>query len=387
VTALSDEASFRLRLEGGAELLETALLRHRALLSMAMGFRWRSKLRENTDLLRQTAEVQDEVDAMLEHAERRSTQEHWPPTLALVRTVNELRRLSDALHAVAHKRLGAEAEPLSLADRLKALELKVLGERRVVLPGQRWSAALEVLPASLPELQRVARFGAELEGLFKRPPAPRGRLPFGAKEFDSLEEHWTAGDEALVAVWTRVARIDAAGTLTRFLRKRSRRAPTRPPVKGPELLLHAEFWRDLAVRSLLESARQRVSPLEPRDAELFPLTQWMLKRDEDPSVRLEHPAFSDSLAGVYELAFELSQGSPRKAPGEVWDRLLARAERAQPALSAGLSEALALRDNLQLFVRVLQRSDAPSRPMQSPATLEVKTLPELIRTLRQRLSS
>lgn len=355
---------------------------------MAKSLRWRSKLRQNTDLLRQTAEVQDEVDDVLEHAERRAVRERWPRSLELLRTVHALRKLSDALHVTARKRLGPEAEALSLADRLRALELKVLGERRVVLPGQRWSAALEVLPVQLPELQRVARFGAELEGLFKRPPVPLGRLPFSADEFDALEEHWTSGDEALVAVWTRVARIDAAGTLTRFLRKRSRRAPTRAPVSGPELLLHAEFWRDLAVRTLLESARQRVSPLEPRDAELFPLTRWMLRRDEDPAARLKHPAFSDALAGVYELAFELSQGSPRKAPGEVWDRLHARAERAQPALSAGLSEALALRDNLQLFVRVLQRDDAPENatPRQNPPALEVKTLPGLVQTLRQRLS-
>lgn len=394
----ASDGSYRLRLEGRAEKLEVAHLRLTALAQMLTAFRWRSRLRDNTALLRETAASQGAVEEALAIVSRRAEAESWAATSSVMQCAAQVEKLSNRVASLALRRLGPGSRQEDLAQRLERLELLVLAAPRLVLPGHRWKTAQQLLPLTLPDGQRAARFIAVLEPLFKRPMQSAQALPFSADELDQLTAAWTAGQEALAALWTRVARIDSAGTLTRFLRRRSNTTPMRPAQNGAEVLLAAEFWSSFALARLKELAQARVDPVGCSESELFEVMRWLVARQTNAEARLPRSStLTDARAGLIELAAELSSVPPRPQAGSSlgegwWRRLAERAQRAQGA--AGESDYQKLEDNLRLFLRVLQRPNNTPPVYRALATLphpaptgqsEPATLIELVESMREKM--
>lgn len=360
--------TLRRRLEGSAELLEVARLRYRALRLMLRGLLWKEKLRRNAELLRQTAQVQDEVDQLLDRALRRAAAESWPADEPVTRCLHEVVRLRAELTALAARRLRREQAGEPLAELLRSLEAGLAGPRKVP-PGQKWLTALEVIPRSLPELRRAGELGDLLERLFSRPMEPDQMLPLEPDEVEVLRRVLPEMDAAMQALWRRLHQCDPSGGLLRLLQRRARRAPLHLSRSGPEELLRAAFWHDLARARLRRLVEVRLSPAQVTGAELLDVVAWLVRHERDPAARL--PASSelaDSRAGLLELAYELWQGrrqeflsvrpgtqalelSLRRPPG-LWERILERARRAdgppQPPDADRIREALLLRVRLEL---------------------------------------
>jgi hypothetical protein len=237
-----------------------------------------------------------------------------------------------------------------------------------------------------------------VEPLFKRPSLPAQALPFTPGELDALTEAWPLGQAALAALWTRVTRIDSAGTLTGFLRRRAGTTPKRPAQNGPEVLLAAEFWSRFALARLEELAQARVDPVTLDERELFEVVRWLVARQSNAEARLEaSPVLPDARAGLLELAVELAsipsrpQASSHGTAGW-WRRLHERGLRAQP--TAGQTDYQKVEDNLRLFLRVLQRPDNTPPVYRALATLPhaqtqvppgTGTLVELVEAMREKL--
>jgi hypothetical protein len=351
---------YRRRLEGRAELLAATRLRYRALVQLMGGLRWRSKLLRNVAVLRETATVQSEVEEALAYTEQRIAAEGWSARTAVVQATAEVRALLPQLQKKTLKRLGPRA-PGSLGEQLLALEALVAASPRVVLPGQRWSTATALLPLRLPELQAVARFGAALEAVFKRPLTPAARLPFSDAELARLEAAWPEGEAALQTAWQRLASSDLTGSMVRHVRKRATRMPRAVPVSGAEHLVACEFWRTFSLARLREVAAARVSPVVALDSELLPVVRWLLARENDALVRLgaRPGSLSKARSGLFELAHELSGlSAQRSSISLVWERLRERA--AQADAGPVDADVERLRDTLRLFLRVVGSDPTPS---------------------------
>ncbi len=348
--------SFRARLEGRLELLETARTRYRALLPMVRSLRWRTRLRKNAALLRETARSQPEVERALRAALRRASAEGWPQRSEAVRVLEDVKKQSGALREAVCRRLHVDDEGQGLSWLLERLEAEAVTGPRTILPGQRWATALELLPANLAEVRAAAEFGDFLEHLFKRPFEPDGRLPLTKAEAEALCSRWASGEAALAALFRRVERVDRTGSLWRRLRKKARRAPLRPPRNGPEHLLHAAFWHELARARLNDIVRHRLSPLEPSDEELWPVLVWLCAREEDDGIPLTGVT-PDGRAALFELAYALWYGleSRRKSAGN-WAALSELASRAD-ALD-GDADLARMRDTLRLFLRIRGGDDS-----------------------------
>ncbi len=365
----SQDLDFRLCLEGRAERLEIAQVRLTALAQMLRAFRWRSRLRENTALLLETAAAQPAVEEALLAVARRAKVEKQPPRHPVLRLAADVERLSKRVAALALKRLGPQSQADDLPQRLQRLELSVLTEPRLILPGRRWKTAQQVWPASHPDVQRVGRFAQVLEPLFKRPMQSSPQVPFTPDEVDALASVWEDGQAALDSLWARVERIDAAGTLTAYLRRRASSLPAQPPQTGAEHVVAGEFWNNFARGRLNELTQPAVAPITCTRAEQLEVVRWLVQRKTNDDARLSASnGLSDSRAGLLELAVELSTLSPRPRVGErSWLRLTERAQRAEAA--AGEADYQKLHDNLRLFVGMLHR-DHRSPPVYRPlATL------------------
>ena len=242
-----------------------------------------------------------------------------------------------------------------------------------MLPHERWKAALEALPRHLPEMDELAAFGEQLEALFKRPFAgPAGRLPFSDEELAQLEALWAKGEAALASAWERSTLVDTTGGVVRALRRRARRAPLKEPANGPEQVLRAEFWRNVALVRLRELAEEVLSPVKLSDAELLPVMRWLARRQAGGNSPLELP---ESRAGLIGLSAELWLVRTRTGVDpNFWERLLQKAEQADSALYAD-PEFVALRENVAMFLRVLTHENRkpldPSRTRRdAPKTLQ-----------------
>jgi hypothetical protein len=379
---LQEDASYRVRLEGRAELLDQTLLRYRALKLLLGSFGWRRKLLRNEELVREVAQLQGRVDEALELVERRAQVEGWLPKSATLSCAREVRALSEALYRQMGKKL-KDGAGLSFAERLMRLEqLAVAGPRRV-LPGERWKTALEALPARLPELQHLQAFGERLEALFKRPFAGGpGRLPFLDGELAELQALWAQGDAALEKAWARAAAVDTTGGVAKSLRRRARRAPLKEPRSGPELLLHAEFWRNVALVRLREQSEEMLSPVKLTDAELLPVMRWLARRQAGGDARLELP---EARAGLIALSAELWLVVHRRSSDpQLWDKLVEHAERADQALYAD-PDFVRLRENVAMFLRVLSHENRkplePARARREPPKTLAGMVGEIRRTL------
>ncbi|MBL8955523.1 MAG: hypothetical protein JNK82_32410 [Myxococcaceae bacterium] len=378
-----DDASYRVRLEGRAELLDVTLLRYRALKDMLGAFTWRRRLRRNGPLLREVIAMQPRVDEALGVALKKARAEAWPKESATLQLAQAVDDLKNVVWRQMGKKLKATAHP-TFSQRLAQLErLAVAGPRRVY-PGERWKVSLEALPAWLPELETLRGFGEALEELFKRPTLESQKLPYQADELERLRAQWADGDKALFSVWERVTLVDTTRGIERSLRKRARRAPMKAPRNGPELLLRAEFWRTLALAKMREIANERVAPVQLTDAELLPVVTWLAAREQSDLARLS--GFEPARAAVIQLSAELWLTVHRTGRDpSFWERLYDQASAADQSLSAD-ADFGRLRDNVRLFLAVA--TGRPSRrPLERPKRLRPvpSTLAGMVAELRARV--
>jgi hypothetical protein len=376
---LQDDVSYRVRLEGRAELLEQTLSRYRALKSVLGAFSWRRKLMRSETLVREVARAQAGVDEALEHVEHKSRVERWRDSSATLACAREVRALEESLYRLMGRKL-KDGKGLSFSERLLGLErLAVAGPRRV-LPGRRWEAALEALPRRLPELMDLGRFGARLEALFQRPVGGvPGRLPFSDAELAELETLWAPGEAALASAWARLGAVDTTGGVLKALRRRARRAPLKTPGNGPELLLHAEFWRNVAWVRLRALSDEVLSPVKLSDAELLPVMRWLARRQAGLRSRLELP---DARAGLIGLSAELWLAVHQRGGDDgFWERLAEQAERADHGLSQD-PDFVRLRENVGMLLRVLTHENR--RPLEVPrrGRVEPTTLAGMVAEMR-----
>lgn len=354
--------SLRARLEDRADLLEATRLRYHALERLLSAFFWQDRVRGNLELLREVARVQPEVDATLAAVSRRAEVEGWPRGSAPMRLLTEVERLREALERVVGRRLITRQPPELLGEALLRLEEEVL-DAGPLLGRRLWAQAVELLPRNLPELQAACAAAEVLERVFKRP-APPEALPFDAAEAEEVRRALPLAEAALKALWGRVERFDAAGRVRAFLEKRVRRAPVHPPRSGPELLLHAAFWHDVArarVKALLE---EQLAPVLPREEEWLALLPWLVARRASAEARLAAAeGLGEGRAGLLEVAAELAALSRARPMGTwneeaAWTRLWAAAQRAKAEQGADVEQ---VREALRLFIRLRGRARTPAR--------------------------
>jgi hypothetical protein len=354
--------SLRARLEDRADLLEATRLRYRGLEKLLSGFFWQERVRSNLELLREVARVQPEVDATLAAVSRRAEAEGWPRDSAPMRLLTEVERLREALERAVDRRLISKQRPELLGEALLQLEEEVLAAGPLL--GRRlWAQAVELLPRNLPELQAACAAAEVLERVFKRP-VPAEALPFDAAEAEEVRRALPLAEAALKALWGRVERFDAAGRVRAFLEKRVRRAPVHPPRSGPELLLHAAFWHDVArarVKALLE---EQLAPVVPREEEWPTLLTWLVARQASAEARLvAGEGLGEGRAGLLEVAAELAALSRARPQGTwneeaAWTRLWAAAQRAKAEQGEDVEQ---VREALRLFIRLRGRGQTPAR--------------------------
>lgn len=383
--------TLRARLEDRADLLEASRLRYRALRGLLNAFFWRDRLRGNLELLREVALAQPEVDATLAAVGRRAAAEGWPRELAPVKLLEEVRHLREEVARAVARRLapGEPAEPLGTA--MLRLEEQVLATGPLL--GRRaWARAVEILPRNLPELRAACAAAAIFERLFKRP-IPEGALPFNVAEADELCRALPLAEAALRALWERLGRFDAEGRVRAFLQRRVRRAPVRAPRSGPELMLHAAFWHDVARERLGELLEARLSPVVAREAEVPELLVWLAAGEQSPEARLvARGGMSEGRAGLFELAAELTRLSQARPTGVwneelAWARLGAAAVRAKDETGPDVDR---VREALQLFIRLRGHARTPARLFSpdraalppSEVNGDVKDLPGLVHAAR-----
>ena len=328
------EDEYRVRLEGRAVLLEPARERYYRLVLALAESRWQERLRQERPLLREVAAHQEELDALLGPALRRAEAEHWPDSNPTVRCLYEVHSLREQLARDVARKLGRSAQE-PLASLMSALGDWLLTLPRVVPPQQRWSTALEVLPDSLPALREAAAFGELLESLFAPPLLLTGRLPFTSAQREQLRQRWARGEAALVALWERLAGVDANRGIVNELQKVATRAPHQPPRNGPERLVHAEYWHREAWVRVRQLVQARLAPLEPAPHEYLDVFWWLLEREYVPRVRLAaSESLDDARAALIEVAYELWDAQRQDIPEDErwpdarWTRLDALAWRA-----------------------------------------------------------
>ncbi|WP_257460326.1 hypothetical protein [Archangium lipolyticum] len=352
----------RARLEDRADLLEATRLRYRALEKLLRAFFWKDRVRANLELLREVALAQPEVDATLEAVSRRAEAEGWPSGSAPMALLTEVLRLREAVAWAVDRRLIAKKKPELLGEALLQLEEEVL-DAGPLLGRRLWAQAVEMLPRNLPELRAVCTAAEVFERVFKRP-APTSGLPFDAAEADELRRALPLADKALETLWSRLDRFDATGRVRAFLAKRARLAPVHPPRSGPELLLHAAFWHDLArsrVKALLES---RLAPVEPREEEWPELLGWLAARESSAEARLAaSEVLGEGRAGLLEVAAELASLSHARPVGpwneeSAWVRLWTAAQRGRTETGPDMER---LRESLRLFIRLRGQGQTPAR--------------------------
>lgn len=354
--------TLRARLEDRADLLEATRMRYRALRGMLQAFFWKDRVRANLELLREVALSQPEVDLTLAAVSRRAAAEGWPREQAPMKLLEDVRHLREEVARVVEKRLAPGTPPDSLAAALLRLEEEVLNTGPLL--GRRaWARAVEVLPRNLPELRAACVAAEVFERVFKRP-APEEALPFNAAEAEELCRALPLAEAALRALWERLDHFDASGRVRVFLQRRVRRAPVRAPRSGPELLLHAAFWNDVARERLGELLEARLAPVVAREAEVPELLVWLAASEKSPDARLAAGgAIGEGRAGLFELAAELARLSRARPVGAwneeaAWARLGAAALRARNEAGPDVEH---MREALQLFIRLRGQARTPAR--------------------------
>lgn len=391
-----DDADLRVRLEGRAELLSATRLRYRALVNALKGLRWKHKLRRARDVVEEVARAQPEVDEALRHALKRAAAERWPDDAELVRCLKEVQALRAELARLVEERLSGDEEPRShLGTKLLRLAEHVLFAPWLVLPGERWALAGQLLSPSLfPAVGAALAFGVAVEHLFSRPLEPGHLLPFELDEWEALASGWPQGVAALDAALACLAKVDVTGGLQRAVLRRARHVPRVAHATGLQQVLHAHFWRTTALARVDEVLAVRLAPASARPHERFPLFRYLLRRERDALARLADEGVPARRAALLELAHELT-ALPQERPATIggWDALLSRAVLADE--DPDEVDWPKVRDNLRLLVRVVSRPEKSLPPLyrslaregsspQRAASPAVPTLNGLLRALRER---
>jgi hypothetical protein len=351
--------TYRLRLEGRAELLEAGRRRYQALLEALRARRWEEQLRERLVTLREVAASQAQVDAALTMALRRAGTEGWPAHTPTVRLLHEVQALRDLLLRTAVERLGAAGHLPDAGDGaglMRALEDHVRSTPREVAPGQRYAVATEALPEDLLPLRDAVAFGERLRSLFAQPFDPARPLPFKPEELEALRQRWPEGTAALSTCWARLDRVDPSGGVVGEVRKLAKREPHHAPRSGPEQLARAGYWFETAGWRLEGLVRERLALLPPRSEERLEVAFWLCERGgARPEARLRASAtVGETRAGLLELAHELWEAlhavlpEAERWPEHRWERMLEAARRAGPVVSS--AEASGIRNALRTFI-------------------------------------
>jgi hypothetical protein len=95
----------RRRLEGRAEVIETALPRYRKLEGALKGRRWQQRLRKQPSLVAEVLEREAVLPEALERVRRRAESEGWPEDTPLLQAARELEPLRERLGARVRERL------------------------------------------------------------------------------------------------------------------------------------------------------------------------------------------------------------------------------------------------------------------------------------------
>lgn len=382
---MTNDEDLRIRLEGGAELLDATCLRYRALVAALEAWLWKERLRRLSDLVLEAAGSQARVDEVLALAEHRAQPEAWPEG-AVLRTVREVRELRTKLGALTARRLQRASSGALDAD-LRELELRASSSPRLVLPSRRWATACAVLPPTLDELAQARALTDLLEPAF----GPQGELTL--ERWLLIEAAWPRAATALDRAWRRVERIDLTGGLARWLRSRARRQPHVPPEQrdqGPAVLIAAEYWRTVTGTRIEQRVTAAVSPVRCRPEEHWPVFGWLVRRTTQPALELAHAALPTARGALLELAVLLSgHASASQHPFERLRTLAAAAD--HPPHDDDWHR---LRQGLALVVRVTTRpakwlppvhrvpAPQPSRPTPRPDA----TLGELLHQLERHLT-
>ncbi len=368
--------TYRLRLEGRAELLEAARGRYQALLEALRARRWEEGLRGRLATLREVGASQGQVEAALTMALRRAGTEGWPAHSPTVRLLHEVQALRDQLSRAVAERLepGRLTEGGDLAGLMRALEDHLRCAPRDVPPGQRLAVALEALPEDLPALRDAAAFGERLRGLFAEPFDPARPLPFQPEDIEALRQRWPEGTAALSTCWSRLARVDPSGGVVSEVRKLAKREPGPAPRGGPSQLAGAEYWFETAGSRLEALVRERMVLRPPTSAERLEVAFWLCERGGGrPEARPRaSAAVSEARAGLFELAHELWEalhaGLPEaeRWPESRWERMLEAARRAGP----GAPGTEGIRSALRTFVMARALGTSLLRGWREPAALD-----------------
>jgi hypothetical protein len=363
-------------LEGRAEVLEAARLRYRELLRVLQGSWWRpwqEQLQGQPALLQTHIKEGPVMEEALAAALRRAQAEQWPAQAPIVRCMHEVRTLQEQLVQLLMRRLEHEEAPLT---RL----LQVLEERRVtapreIPPARRWRTALELLPDTLPELHEATAFGDLLASLFSGAyDLGVGLRALGEEPLGELRRRWARGEEALEALWRRLAGVDTTGGLVADLRQRAARAPAIPRT-GPDRLVYAEYWRAEARSRLLAWARSWLKLVEPTEAECLEVGFWLCTCEGGRPGRLPaSEVLEEGRAGQLELAHLLWEVLGSNVPEEElwpegrWERMLELARRADSG-SPG-PDVDRLRQALMTLYQRRMLGTAALRGWRAPDTLE-----------------
>jgi hypothetical protein len=270
------DEELRIRLEGGAELLEAARLRFRTLVPALSGLGWKDKVRRNVEVLREVAGLQPQVDAALALVKRRASAEGWPDG-PLVRGFSETASLRAELEQRVATRLGKK---LGLVEGLVALEAAVVFAPRLVLPGSRWAVTCEVLPTTAPFVQQARAFGEQLQRLFG-PRRDDETSPVAASddELVAFERGWWAGQRALDQAFERLDTIDLTGGTRRSLVRRARRPQvTLVDGSGAAMVLHAVHWREAALAHQQRVLTAKLEPAQVQPHERLVVYLWLARR-------------------------------------------------------------------------------------------------------------
>lgn len=349
---MARDEDFRVQLEGGAETLEVAAVRYRALNVMLDSLSWREKLSDNQDLLQALVASHAEVVAAQASAHRLLQTRGAAQLAKLLKRVDELLARAEGL---IEKRLSTQP---SLLQGLQALQAEVAptpsGDGKV------WRAARLKLPLSDALISELPAHTARLHELAVRPPRPQGRgLPWSPQETKALLADLTVVDGRCAKLWRR---LDAAGERLLLAWVGAPGVATLTD-DGPARLISAESERRRAHGRISDVLSALFVPLTTTQHEHAALLLWLVEGQGAPQV------LPVTRANLLALAARLAAGPPSNEAQ--WAELEGFARN----VDERSDDARALLDNLNLFLRIKSPPPGKREP-------EAQTLLESLLRLR-----
>lgn len=272
-----------MRLEGRADLLEATRVRYTALIRMLGAWFWRERLRRNIELLREVAQTEEEVAAVIHSVRLRAAAEGWPVNRGPIRLISDVERLGVQLaQRVARRRVSTGGG--GLAQALFALEAEVLSEPRTFFyPGSVWAAANELLPRNHPDLRALCAAATALVPLASRPDPANGAFALSPDECLTFVAALEQADPSVRSLRARLATLERTGTVLALLDKKAALAPRVRPRSGAEQFVFGAGWTNYAWARAARWLAPWVRPLELREEEYGPVLEWIGRARSDPS--------------------------------------------------------------------------------------------------------